>query len=216
MGMGNRIQESDKMSNRRKDKLIDDYVHDRLAIKVDIYLTPDNEFKAEYAGANFQEASIEELKKKLKMYLEEIVEINFVPIIEISFNEHRWPGERPTMDLQIDRYYVAAVGKNDGYRQLDWRYRDCDDKLSYATRLYGYDFSQNGGLEELPIHADGKHYLHYADELWAALKQLQDVINTASDRIAELIGSDEGIKRLDQVGQQLLKALPAGTEKDAK
>jgi hypothetical protein len=59
-------------------------------------------------------------------------------------------------------------------------------------------------------------WLEYSDEVWAALEKMQETISQVNEQFQALIGTDEGYDKMEQIGREILKMLPAPEEDDGE
>jgi len=202
------------MSNRRKNKLIDTFKDHQTGVEIEIYLTPDNRFQAQYMQGNVTRDNIGDLKNALADLVRKNAQMEWHAVLEIEeYKPWTQATESPIIGFDVERYYLAQ--KADGtYLKHEWLEEGEQIDPNWAHQMYLRGVKKI----ELPYTYTNEgrttYMLKYDEDTWTGLQELQRVIEQLRDHLKGLIGSDEGRARVSQVGATLLKALPA--PKDAE
>jgi hypothetical protein len=96
-----------------KRKKVEVYQHSTFRnVTVDIYLTKEMKFQAEFAGQKFEEVSGAALKQKLCTAINEANEIQWIHVMEIKHTNRTHGEHQHGLEIEIDHFWATAHQNN--------------------------------------------------------------------------------------------------------
>lgn len=192
---------------------VDWIIHERTRTKIALRLNKSSmTFQAEWAGKTYWNKDGAVLRKQILEMVAASEHLEFSPVIEVKMQPGR--GCRygtlcVDLSMELDRWFYAS--SNAGLLKLAWEDQDNKQKIKHWNP--GKDFTG------MPCHTRpryapdfDRYYLAYTEDLWAGLGALFDTVERARAKVEELLGTDDAVHRLETVGAELIKALPAPKE----
>ena len=210
---------------------IETFKHEVSQIEVPIYLNTNNstfEAELEQDGERFVNKDLNDLKKELKAYLDGRVDLGWRWVIELEFTSSgRYSSQTKShvFGFRKSKYLLSSHRVNGKYlkterRKFDKNHYDYGNEESYYlndSKVWRWNQREDEGDVVFPCQNDGDFggrmaWIEYSDEVWAALGQMQERISQVSEQFMELIGTEEGVDRIHQMGREILLMLPAPVE----
>lgn len=200
-------------NSRRKPKKVDEYIHERAGVQVDIFLTPDNRFEAKLFDTLVIEDSIDKLRATLSGLVRDNLNLKFKPVIAIDVLRLGFGrGEGPSsahIGIAIRRFYYAEGPKF----MYEIRWDDYEEGVSVpvnrASRFFPFTGRDKGDrVFEPPCVFGDTHFLPYDEATWVGAQALVDTIKAAKERLNEILSA--GADTLTLVGSGQLHLLGAG------
>jgi hypothetical protein len=221
----------DSMARRGVRKL-EMYKHEVSGIEVAIYLNTHNstfQCTVERDGEDFVDKDLNVLKRKLKTYLDGRVDLGWQWVIEVELEsgggDHRSQARKHVFGFSKKKYLLSSHRVNGKYLKTEPRdftlqhvdYGNEEAHYLKDSKTWRWFRNEEEGDLVLPAKKDGGYrgtrvWLEYSAEVWAALQQMQDVIDGVAEQFDALIGTDEGYKNLEQIGREIMRLLPAPEE----
>jgi hypothetical protein len=177
-------------------------------------------FSAKVGSMVFTDSSADAVKRAVHKFLDDNAKLNWVPVIEVretapfaSRNEMAFVG------FDLERYYLANTTDPRNIRKLGWQNYEGESfgepvtemtRIRHATEFHGWHADVATALPRTDDHrgASRIHYLPYDEATWAGLEAVQNAIGRLKEQLRDLLRSDDGRKKLAQVGASLLRLLP--------
>jgi hypothetical protein len=215
---------------RRKGYRKIDSVHHKLSGKtIDLYYCPEisqgrystrtevgPRFMGEWDGNEHIEVDISVLKADALKYLEETSGLEWWDVIQIELAS-QFANESVYFGFDLRRYYISKSRVGTHFLHADRR-EITPDGTNWDTEEYRrrdatpwYDWPKERTFKP-PCRADrrgGALYLPFTAEAWAALTGMQEEIERARARFEKFIVSAEGAAKLEVMGREILRMLPA-------
>jgi len=178
--------------------------------KFHLYLnSKSKEFLAKWHDRQTTKPTGREAIKTMRALIREENKLTFFPVIVV---EEAAPFARnvPFVAFTMARTYVAhRPGENRALAQIRWdNYRGDSDLQQYKNPG---DFQFR--FETLPYihpgHNSKTYVLAYSDALWSGLISLSELVKRMQSQFRELLSTDVGLRRVEQVGSTAL--LPSGS-----
>lgn len=199
------------MARKLKPQKVGEVKHRGSGVVVPIYLDRNElDFFADFGGQRFRESKAKELRRKLWLTIDESIRLEWHPVIEVRALRPFATRSTGFVGFEADRFLWAR--RLDGsLARVEWRDKDVVDKYRYAKTLTAQIKMQE---EFAPPYRDSQArvatvYLPYTPDLWAGLQELVMGVSVLKERLTELLMTEEGQARLAEVGQAMVKALPA-------
>lgn len=211
---------------------IETFKHVVSQMEVSIYLNTHNstfETEVEQDGWTCSDKDLNVLKTKIAEYLDGRVDLGWRWIIEIehSSRERHFRGETEEyiFGFKKSKYLLSSYRVNGKYLRVEPReflesHPDHDNLEKYYlqdSKVWRWGSKEDEGEIVFPHANKGTYgsprvWLEYSEEVWAALDKMQETISQVNNQFQALIGTDEGYSRMEQIGREILRMLPAPTE----
>lgn len=213
------------MARKLKPYEVETIKHDRAGIEVVIYLDRESkDFFADFSGERFSGDTAAKVKMSVCSAIVDSLNWEWKPAIKVYKPIHHGQNDtNASLSINIERFYWAR--RNDGKNLTSswsmpnfirdrntmasvfhWDDRCVEFNLPCTnSHIRSKDFygKTHDLLLEKPTEPD-TFYIPYSEDLWTGLNQIIQALHTLDNRLKEMIGSDEGIKTLQMVGQQLI------------
>lgn len=206
--------------SREHGKVVDEVRFHEGGVCCDIYLDKDSMvFTAEISEQRFCDAEGHKVKAWAREQLKRVCALTWLPVISVldvgeggRSREYHYSSRRLELhEISIDvyRFYVAQLA-NGGVRAVDWDTPPEKRLTSHCAPpiwVRGEDRLKIEGGRVQALHEDNIHILPYTEDLWAGLQQLCKGIDALSKKLHQLIKSDDGLLKLQNVGAGVLRLL---------
>ena len=201
---------------QKKNQKVEEIEH-ASGVVVDLMLNPNNlTFTAQVVeGVTFTEKSAQEVRVKVRQYLDNLTKLEWIPVIEVHEQKPFHVSDHAFIGITVDRCYLGRDASG-AWRELKW-----DAYVTYFGRLQTdlsrvqCSQSRYGLTGELVLprlndsQSDAEHVMiAYTEASWVALNQIREGIAALKTRLRETLASDAGLKRLEAVGASMLRLLP--------
>ena len=192
---------------------VDWITHKRTQTKVALRLDKSSmTFQAKWADKTYRDKDGAALRKQILGLIEASEHLSFHPVIQIEVMRpggQFGSGRKVDISMRLGRFYYAD--SDSGLLKLGWESRGNKHRIKH--------WNPGKHFTGLPCHVphcysyDSDHYyLAYSEDLWAGLAVLLDCIEQAKARVIQLLSADDIVPRLEAVGVEFIKALPAPKE----
>lgn len=173
---------------RRKPKKVDQVVHDKSGVTVNICLAPSAglSFMAELPdGKVLRNSNGNELKQEVIHWLDENTALEFFPVIELVEGPY---GQRYSQDnmigIELERFHFAKKKSGNGMLKKDWEGGQATE--FNPAWLNSSEF--NPPVKRRGLHGQMTYYLPYSEDLWDTLNRLQDTLKDLKGVLREVLG----------------------------
>lgn len=212
---------------------IEIFKHEVSQMEVPIYLNTNNstfETEVEQDGWRCIDKDLNVLKSKVAEYLDNRVDLGWRWIIEIEYSSRSNLSRRSrehVFGFKKSKYLLSNYRVNGKYLKTEPRqfleshpdYNNLEKYYLQDATTWRWGSRDDEGDIEFPYSHEG-HFgnpmvcLEYSEEVWAALDKMQETISRVNAQFQELIGTNEGYNRMEQIGRDILKMLPAPSEQE--
>lgn len=204
------------MARKLKPRKVGEVKHKGSGVEVPIFLDRNElDFFADFGGQTLRDGNAKSLQRRVWMAIDAAIRLDWQPVIEVREMRPFATPSHGFVGFEAGRF-LWTRRHNGTLARVEWRNKDVTDKYAYAKTMT----HRAKMVEEFdPPYRDcaGRAvviYLPYTDELWNGLQELERAILILKARLTDLLMTEEGRARLAEVGQAMLKALPApGPEK---
>lgn len=199
------------MARKLKPQKVSEVKHRGSGVVVPIHLDRNElDFFADFGGQRFRAGAAKELRRELWLIIDESIRLEWHPVIEVKALRPFATRSDGFVGFETERFLWAR--RHDGtLARIGWSQKDVADKYRHAKTMPARVKMQE---EFDPPYRDDQArvatvYLPYTDDLWVGLQELVMGVSVLKDRLTELLLTKEGQARLAEVGQAMVKALPA-------
>ncbi len=163
-------------------------------------------FKARVFDQWVKATLLTDLRKKISEKIEGIVseKYKWIPIIEVE-EQTGWGEDKIkcVVGFNADRYYITQQ-KDKTWLRCDWsidvtrRSSACQAFRNPSFKFPSSDFKYQDSETRV-------FYIPYSDAKWEGLKRLSDAIDDLKDKLRELVGTEEGQKKLSAAGGLMIE-----------
>lgn len=212
-----------KQLSREYGKVVDTVTFLKGGVCADVFLNKDGMRFSAHINGQFQFSKDgNAVKEWLHKQLEASCALDWVPVImviDVGDRDTDFTYGSRKLDLtksisvDVSRYYVAAL-KDGSVRAVSWGVPKDKRLTSHDTPYRWIGSGTNNkvrigtdGKMLLPLHEKDFHIIAYTEELWEGLQQLLKGIDQLSLRLHQMLRTDEGRARLQDVGSRMVKLL---------
>lgn len=205
-------------------------------VTVDIYLTREMKFQAEFAEQKFEETDGTVLKQKLSKAIDEANEIQWIHVMEIQHTNRTHGEHQHGLEIKIDDFWATAHQNN--YWRANQAAYDCElekddrfpDDRPFGMRLLGRagvwrdHYTRPVTMENICTsrHEEGSDsggiilnddelsiVLPFDQQLYDGVMGICQGIAAANARIRQLLGTPEGLRLVANTTLTLLGTEPS-------
>lgn len=224
------------MARGKKDRKVET-LHHRSGAKVDIMFDPNPggeyglTFSARVGDKWFRDPSAAAIRQTVYRYLDEQVQMTWIPVIIVSEIAPFHPGTASFVGIEVTRAYMAN-GADGAVRRLNWDDYHAQEgtfigpsegenvdawRLLRAQTAYMGIKSVPDGLPFVTKSSDKEtRILPYTEELYTGLVEIDRGIERLREKLRDLLGDKEGWSRIAEIGSQMMKMLPAPAEDEGE
>jgi hypothetical protein len=189
-----------------KQRVIDTlYFRGLKEVKV-LYDVDNQVFKARVFDSWMKATLLQDLKDKISGEVKRIVSgmYQWIPVIEVE-ETHSWSGGNFScfVGFTVDRFYVT--------KRPDGKWMKSDWNMEGNHRSTACEMFKDKGFS-IPSAQDSEYdddrrtfYIPYTEAKWFGFQRLNDAINELKKRLRELIGTEEGQKKISEAGRLMLE-----------
>lgn len=196
-------------------KKVDEFVEQVTGVTITVHLVTDSmTFVASVLGKRFRDKEGDKARSAAIKYARDMHELVYKPVIIVSERRPWFHYDDASVAFDLEREYITQ--KADGeWVSIEWsRYVDGDSKenalRSHPTHNGSHEFPYTRKADRDSVVT----VIEYDEALWTGLKELQNKVRLLRERLFQMIGSPDGINTITQVGESILKMLPAAVEDD--
>lgn len=128
----------------------------------------------------------------------------WIPVIEVK-EQTQWGEDKVScvVGFVAERFYVAKQ-ENGVWLRCDWEI-DTTRRSSACEVFKDRTFRVPSVRFEYHDESTHVYYIHYSEMKWEGLKRLSDAITELKVKLRELVGTEEGQKKLSAAGRLMLE-----------
>jgi hypothetical protein len=163
----------------------------------------------------------EEVRDAMLAYIDAQMSIAWEPVIEVlplhDFAQSDQVRATASCAMAVTRFWLGRPAVGD-FQRAEWHIAEAD-RVTTSHAFYPPSRHASGLVMKseftFPYRAKPKHYgaeriyLAYTEELWAGLTLIEDRIREARTMLEQMLGTDDALDRVAELGAQVLPGLLA-------